>query len=1029
MMNSFSVRATRTIHRLMWAALACVFLVMCNSLVELLFPMQIANASITDLKDVCNTNYQLPDQSNSTVVYTGAYDRHGPHAPGLFVEPTDTSYIGEGATANAYGQGGYFWSTWATSICAPQDIAISFTTVVAGFALSGIVSSSMMLGYFVQSAYSSTITESLLDNAVISTILRSINNEVTDNWLIGLLMIALLISLAKIRKEGAAKTAFQWVWIGFCSALFAVSTTTPLIANTAGKIYEYASLGASSALMITTGSDTERCPQMPGRTAVQNAASCASTQVTNKFIDPVFNVGIAGAKANTAAPVISADTEGEDGTFRTTNATPGMKVWFNTEGDSATDDAGNMATIELPAKGVVPTERKDGVPTTAEYMRWAQTYTGAEMKAMQDNPGMRCRNSGSPDLKSLGTMAAQSDGSSGELCIQKWAVRTAVLNGLKISDPSSYAAATGRDDIGSRIAPAVISYPTISFAQFTVGVNAALVFYYGLMLALYALVFFIFVIRAMFKGWEVFRDWFMTMMWYGLNIVYLGFLLGMLLAVYGVIQGLNVMSSSGTLGALAIVLNGQILNLLQGIVGIAFFVLWLKTRKGFASGISGGRMDNYAKNPVMQPAKNAASRVLNAGVGGVAGYVTGGAVGAGVGAARGITVAPKDGNLMVAAQRGYGAGIQQTMKEDARANAEHRIMRAGANESQARARLGTYQMQDTTLASEAAAHVTNASNLENQATQSINDAEAKDSQVAILAGDVSHLETQAEQKHHASQVADTSARSHMDRAVALVSPKVAQEKGKVERYDKAVQGGKNLVKSQQGKLDSFLAKNQMTVTHEMDNTTGELKITDLSTGAVERTKDLSQYDANLSPSKVFTDPQVHTEYTAHISKVQGTESKLANLTTTRDTAQAKYQALASAETQKLLKMPASQVQSTYGADVARQVAEFRRENQLAARLNSEAKVFDAQAATKRTEMGDLAGDSKNLRQDAQASARAASRERQSVDKIDVTRSNLREKMTREQDKINVAAFQQARGAKRVELSSKQVWGKALGGGR
>ena len=941
-----NVQVSRISRRITYIILAVMLLMLANSLIDLLFP-QIAHAGITDISEVCDTNYQLPDMANSTRKYDGQFSTGG--AQKLYVVPSDTTYIGSGATANAYGTGGYSWSTYATSICQPGDMAISMTTVVAGFALSILVSMSIMLGALLQTSYTADISNYFLQQGQLLNILKGVSDELYKEWMIGILTLAIGGTVVMIAKRNIGRAIGTWVWVGLCSALIVTVATTPMLANLGGKVNSITAAGQSAAINIFMQDDTCSDSQEAGE--IKKATSCLAMRMTNDFIDPVWEVGSAGSLANVSPQgFTNNEDKNSDQKYVLQEAVPGSYIHFNPEGDDVSDDKKKeLASIQLPPRGVVPTDNDNGNPTTAEYLRWTQTYTSAEVKFLKDpaNAGARCRHSTSPNLDDLKGLAADSDGgkgTSGELCVKKWAVRAAILYGMKISDPSAYGAATGRDDLNSRIAPAVISYPVTAFAQSAVGLNGVLVLYYQGVMLMYLLFAILYLLKAMFSGWRVMLDWFGKIFASAVNRIYLGFMLGLTLILFMAVQKVSVSQALSGYGATNIVLQSMVQQIFLAVLSIALFVVWYRTRKKVLGkvryGGSGKTLNDYASNPVAQRITDTGKRIANAGLATGTGFATGGAPGAAIGGLGALVASPN-----TSAAKTYKRAVHSSTALNQRS--------ANIQAGQAEALEHLQNAQDKKQEN---------SNLLFEAgtfDQSAQVAKAEGQNAEQLAQAASEsatgLRSQADTKQAQADTAKEKAREQFENTVLYQQPQAQElkKKSEVASRREAITG-KDLDRKE-GKLDKFLTENNLTLTHEIDDRTGELKVTDLKTGEVSRTSDTSQYNPDLDPKAVFTktdengnEMNISQDYYKVFNAVGQAESAHALAQAQYDTAAGDYETIINREMKKVAGMSDADIKAQYGSDptVVKQLQTWRNTQAHAQRLQTAAAELNTQAAQK-----------------------------------------------------------------------------------
>lgn len=937
----FHYYAHHASRALTWVLVAIIVLTVANWVSELILPPSAnAVAGIPDLTAICDPNYQLPEPGNPTISMDGEYTRAGDQE--LWVTPNTGSYIGGGAMGAAYGTGGLTWHTYGTSMCQPLDWTVNVTTLLAGFLLSALVASSSLMGFSVQAAFSTNIVNSILGGTDMTDTVTSMNTNLWDGWyplILGASIVFIGLLVARTQVQAAMS---RLLWTVVATALMAGLAISPGGMATLGTYLNDATRAMSSSAMLAVSGPSEACSTLSeGETpTMDDSVTCMATTMSNDFVMPTWSVGAAGVRANESAPVVT-DDQGTTG-----GASPDGWVHWNTEGDGVGDDVKYAAT-QLPPKGVVPASRADGTPTTAEYLRWTQTYTAAEAAALEDNEGMRCSQTGSPSLEDLGKMATKDDDmSNGNLCVKKWAVRAAILYGLKTSDPSAYAAATGKDDLNSRISPAVMSAPISSLAQGSMGLVSILMFFYQLEFLIYLLLVGLFLIASIVKGPHVMGSWAGWVAASMLKRVGLGLVLGLALMIFRWIQNGLISVSLDGWGALMLVFSSLITQTIFLCGMVAVLVMWFKLRKVL---LQQTKLDRFGTSKPVESLKGVGNRVLGAGAGAISGGVTGGAAGAAIGA--GTAALNPKANLLSSVRKGVNSGQAMTQARLTSTEAKETVKISGAE---------ALRQKD-----QAREHALESNAQETIATRARGDSQALSSQSQDATRQATRYEESVDaevteyvttQTPEGRQVADTLATSHIEVATAQDAVQEAQ----VQRSE-------------------FAHKHDLSHMHELDNN-GNLVITNLATGE-SRNADISEYRPELAPNQVFTNESMVNDYNNIKVNEIAAQDELDQAEIKRDASQMDLNAVVRDNRKDIAGMSDKQIEQKFAHDpeLADQAKQWKINQFRAQKLHEQAAQLNKQSMERR-KVADKASKAaaKERGESEQATYRATKQERQST---------------------------------------------------
>lgn len=900
-----------------WALLVVLVLTVANMISEFILPPAgHAVPGIPDITAICDPNYQLPEPGNPTVTMEGDYNRDGPQE--LWVTPSEGSYTGSESHGAAYGTGGLTWHTYGTSLCQPLDYTVNITTLLAGVVLSALVASASLMGFIMQAAFTTNIVDAVLTQPDLSNTITDVNTSLWESWfplIIGgaVLVMGYLVARSRIQEAGS-----RFLWTVIATALIAGIALSPSALSNVGKTVNQFARDASVTSMAAVNGGSSGCATMDSTeeseadssamsSDAEQMITCMSTNMANDFVYPVWSVGAAGVRADESAPIVS----DQDGT--TNGAGPDVWIHWNTEGDEVGDDVKYAAT-QLPPEGVVPTRNADGVPTTAEYLRWTQSYTAAEAQALEDNSNLRCEQTGSPSLEDLGKMASLDDGqTSDDLCVKKWAARAGILYGLKSSDPSAYAAATGKDDLNSRISPAVMSMPISSAAQLAMMGVAFMMFFYQLEFLVYFFLVVIFLMASIVKGPRLMTSW---LGWTGATMIKrigLGIMFGFTLLLFGWIQdGLINISLDGW-GALLLVFTSTVSNLILLGGLLALIIVWFKIKPLL---LQQTRLDQYGTSKPVEAAKGVFGKAMSIGAGGVTGGLTGGAAGAAVGAAT-TAVSRGNVNLTSAMRKGASAGTALTTSKLTR--------------EQAQATLSSSQTEVARHEQEGYVHHQKAESGFLAATTAENEGNTLSAQAAQVESQATAKDADVDQG--VRQYVTTSTPTGQAAANELTTAQIGRATAESD-----------LQTATTARAD-FAHKHDLTHMHELDPN-GNLVITDLATGDTTTTADTSQYRADLAPSQIFTSQTMQNDYTTLVMDQLTAQSDLADAEIKESAAEGDLDRIVRDQRNYIGQMSNSEIDSTFKDNpaLAQQARAWKASQLQAQRLHQQAESLNQQSA-------------------------------------------------------------------------------------
>lgn len=905
----------RIARALSWAVLLVALLTLANFISQAIVP----DPAQAGVLDVCDTNYQMPDPQNATITYDGNYSRvQGADA---YVQPDNSPYVGPGGTGSAYGTGGLTWSTYGTSVCNPMDYAYNITTMVSGFFLSGLIAFASMMGFLLNIAFTTDITKRILDNSTVTSMMREVDNTLFNQWGALIMLIGILIVIGLVLRRRIKEGATNLLWIAFASAMVVTVSTTSLMPTIGGKINDATSSISTSVLLLFNGGD---CKNATGNASANSTITCMTTKMTSQFVTPIWSVGAAGQEATERLNAITAvDEKGKADTINwAADDKATIKVFWDKKGNTAVDDVqpGNFGSIHLPPKGVVPTEEPDGVPTTSEYLRWTQTYTGAELKAMQDNPSMRCRSTSSPSkLEDLDEASYKG----GELCMKKWAVRSAIMYGLKNHDPSSYNAATGRDDLNSRIAPAILAYPVTGSVVVSLSLVGMLMFAYQLEMALYLILCGLFFFGSIIKGPRLMADWCGWVAATAVKRIGLGLMLGVLMFLFSIANSIfdtGLVNGLGFLGVVFLPLLQQFF-LIAGLV--ALFVMWKKFRKW---SLQTTRLEKYGTNKIVKTTKSAATKALSVGGAATAGALTGGVGAAALGGAgAAIKKTPEDG--------GGGDAIMSNI---------HSASRQGRMVKQNR----LAKQSSMTQAADAQSQENQALD---QADQHGQTAQSFGQQANVVQGEVSDLSGQHTTAQKDAELASSNANQALRDFTVNHTADGQAINHRLETANTAHVENTAAAQGAESNLSTFLTDRNLTVSHRMDSN-GNLQVRDLKTGEVATEADPSKYDPNMQIHKLLPNSDDQLQY----ASLQGTYSKASNaveqsgmdktlVSQDLDRAVSKEQA-------KAANMSVNDIEKSYPKEMANDLKRWKHMQTKAQSLSAHAQSVQSQLSQKQADL-------------------------------------------------------------------------------
>lgn len=919
----------RAARILTWVTLVLVALTAANFVSELILPTTPAGAL-----EICDTSYQMPDISNASVSTNGVKSEYfGPG--GRWAIPLGDVYSDAtgGGAGTAFGTGGLQWSTYATSLCQPLDYGISITTLVAGLLLAGLVAVASFMGFLLQIAFTTDVTNNLIEALNLQQLLQTINQRLFSSWGTLLVVVALCVVLYLLLRGAVAKAASSALWIGIAVALVGVAATTTWLSTTAKTINSTTSSLSSSMVTLFNG---QNCSDM----SAQNAISCMTNNLTNQFVEPVWSAGAAGDQAKTA-PFFVTNEKGEGSelgelagaTDEEKGGNGGVKVYWNREGDDA--DKKDLNGVDLPPTGVVPTSSTNKIPTTADYLRWTQTYTAAEIEAIKEDGKRRCTYTTSPKLDELGD-ALKDHGD--QICLHKWAVRASVMYGMKVSNNGAYGTASGRDDLGSRITPAVLSYPIMGATVLAIELVALLMFVYQIEMVMYLVLVIFYLMGSIVKGPKLMLDW---LGWIGATAVKrigLGLMLGIVLMVFGYLGKITT-NISGLVGVASIVFVPLIHQVLLIATCIGLLLMWRKLSKSL---LRATKLEQFGENKVTAGMKGAANKVLGIGTAAAAGAVTGGVGAAAMGAGTAALKKGSEANLSGYVRSGMDSGHRLNQAGFVKNMKGQRAHDALMNSQQAGLKGQNALAQAQQAGTEAANQQGEATKFGAEALTAASERTMAETQLAGLQTDHQTAQTDLDDQK-------VEARNTMHNFVAQHTPEGKQLNSHLAYQRRAAQLAHSDASAKRTAYDQFrVGKGLVGEAHTLDSA-GNLQITDLDTGKVRQGDDPSKYDPTRDMSALLSDPKTATEYRQKQTETFKAENDAAQLAGDKKVAEADYEKFLGKQGQKIAGMTNKEIEDKYDPAQADELKTWKRQHQAEAQKQERVKALEQQMQAKERE--------------------------------------------------------------------------------
>lgn len=882
-----------------------------NTLVSAFTP-----AAALKITEICDQqfNFTAPVESK------GFLGSSGYNSTGVHVTPGDANYVGVGNLTQPYGTSGLFWQVSGNTFCDATAIN-PVTTGVANFLLSGLVAAATIFETLLLVAFSSVVVTLILEKMnILTTVVSAVQNTFWAEWGTVITLISLFVILFIFFKSGLKTAGTRFLWVAVAAALLGGSFTTNLLSDASTSVSEMRSGVATSAAAAISGQNCTN-GSIP-------AELCISSSIVSGVIDPVFNYGAAGDMAD-KTPIWAIDDDkafGESG--------PGGTVYYKADSNMERDGK-NLKPVTLPPAGVVPTTHS--TPTTAEYMRWTQTYTAAETKAIKEGHIKGCSTLTAPGLKDLEKKAGE------ELCYYKWQVRAALLYGMAgDSTVASYNAASGNQDFASRIQPALLALPSSGFALGAGGLLSGHNFFLMMEYVIqWIMVIFVLVIVMVKGNHKPIVDWAGGVLMNTIKVVLLGLMFGGVVVLWNWVGAILQEAFTSPASPVAFLFAGGsyllVMSAMQGLlfgIGIVvIYALYFKALKKLGEG--NPSLAQYNRNSFGAKVKGATTKTLAAGTAGAVTLGSGGTLAAAAFATAktGSRVsADPDASIIrgitTGATQGHRSGGKSAAKKAAKISAQESMANADHKRDQALTSITTAQKQ-LTIADQ---HKQTAGQHYQQADQAEQSAE-------LASQEAEALEHKGDTEMEAFYDTTTQAQP-VQKEIAQTATVLRRASGKTA--------------SKQDDLDTYLTLKGVHTSHRLvtDPTTGKqaTEVTDLSSGRITY-EDAAHYNPGLE-----LNAQLNTTEVAKFEDLTAKRDQAANL---EDTARAEYEHAVRVREeqitdlrQSVLSMTHQEIEKTYGAGVGdpsqgQKLREWKDQQLKAQSLRAQATSYQTQAQQQR----------------------------------------------------------------------------------
>ena len=876
-----------------------------------------AFAGITDLCDN-QYSYEAPTSSDSDFLVSNGYN-----IDGVSVTPKDPGqYTGLAQASIPYGLAGFQWQVSGNNMC-NGTVLNPATTMIANWIFAIVLSGASIIKMLIMFAFSPVIAQLFLSNNFMSRFFTGAVSNFWADWGTLITLIGIGFCAWLLIKRGLKSSLGNFLWTAVAVALIVGAGTTGLIGNMATG-FQAIRGDVTSSLTASLITDCE---------GDSSAAECIAGYVSSEIVYPTWAYGAAGDQYN-QQPKYATTPNGKAFAQRVAGDT----VYYKTEANM--DKGGKMQGVKLPARGVIPTANSDGNPSVAEIMRWTQTYTSVESKAIQDGKIAGCSSLNAPEQDKLSKKAGE------ELCYYKWQIRSATLYGLANNGAttSAYHAASGNQAFTYRIQPAILAVPTSGTAFTGISViSGHMIFLQIEFIIQMAMVIFVLIYSVLRASPRAILDWAGGV---GLNTIKV-FLLGAMFAgvlimwnlVKGAIDKATGVGGDGTAanailsfalssaGGFVILANMQ--ALVFGIALLAMYLLYFKAIRKIASG--NAALAAHNENSMGGKVQSAVGKtaMVSAAVGATA--ASGGTLG---------TTAMAGAKAAGQAARRGEVGILRGVS-DGLSTGQSTAHQAANKVDNKERDLSTMTLLD---------------NANTEGDQHYSKAETSLNSAKIAQANAeNHEAAQAEDQTNAdnyTQQADTLSHARdpqFERYVQRRSPqgKAAYEAMKAKEPELAKAKGETAKK--QADLDTFLSNRDMSTTHQQI-TDGQgnvqTEVTDLSTG--EKTyAPASTYDANLEEYKVFANPADKKQYDSLTQQRDNAAVDEADIQSQYDGLSETYNEEVQAERRNVMGMTSADIDKKYGAQSpeAKLLKDWRNDQHKAQQLRNTASYYTQSAAS------------------------------------------------------------------------------------
>ncbi|WP_146953125.1 hypothetical protein, partial [Cellulomonas soli] len=319
----------------------------------------------------------------------------------------------QNTTLQQFAGGGLHWHAYAMSC---MDAQPQIQGLVANWVYELVALWPMrVLGILMQLSFSTVIADALLGatGGLVSTLEASIWTK----WSPIIMMAILAVAAIKVARGRGRQGLSSVVWMVGVSVVVTSALTGPGL-DLVKSLNDYTRTITSCVTFATTGAGCS--------VSDSSSASLYADSMVESLASDVWATGALGDLAGDTP----ADTNGGSWNLTVTS-------------HDGTPDLDDQAEVHIPTAAIPA--KVAGSPTWAEVLRWTQTYTNAEVAAMNADPALQC--TAAPDQSpSSGEVTNLDDGEGwepGQLCSYKWLVRSAIVSELYNAHPQAYATFRG----------------------------------------------------------------------------------------------------------------------------------------------------------------------------------------------------------------------------------------------------------------------------------------------------------------------------------------------------------------------------------------------------------------------------------------------------------------------------------------------------------------------------------------------------------------------------------------------------------